>query len=84
MTDRENNVREKKRTVVVIAFYRPRRGRCRRQRGDALAVYFAMNISRGLGDIHRSVKVKIVVYHLLLQRHSDQRGGIFVVFLIGQ
>ena len=32
--------------------YLPRRGRIKE--GEALAVYFAMNISRGLGDIHRS------------------------------
>ena len=69
-------------TVVAIAFYLPRRGRIKE--GDALAVYFAMNILREPGDIHLSGKMKYVVCHLLLQRHSDQRGGIFVVFLIGQ
>ena len=40
--------------VVAIAFYLPRRGRT--QEGDALAVYFSMNISRVLGDIHLSGK----------------------------
>ena len=34
--------------------YLPRRGRIKE--GAALAVYFAMNISRVLGDIHRSGK----------------------------
>ena len=69
-------------TVVAITFYLPRRGRIKE--GDAQVVYFTMNISREPGDIHLSGKMKYVVCHLLLQRHSDQRGGIFVVFLIGQ
>ena len=34
--------------VSSLAFYLPRRGRI--QEGVALAVYFAMNISSGLGD----------------------------------
>ena len=95
MTDRENNARGKKRTVVTnfmasdangrgYSVLSPPSGEMPKAEGDAQAVYFAMNISREPGDIHRSVKVKIVVCHLLLQRHSDQRGGIFVVFLIGQ
>ena len=38
--------------VSLHRLYLPRRGRIKE--GDALAVYFAMNISRELGDIHRS------------------------------
>ena len=67
MTDRENNVREKKRTVVTnfmasdangrgYSVLSPPSGEMPKAEGDALAVYFAMNISRGLGDIHRSGK----------------------------
>ena len=41
-------------TLAESWFYLPRRGRT--QEGDVLAVYFAMNISRGLSDIHRSDK----------------------------
>ena len=39
-------------TLEGASFYLPRRGRIKE--GDALAVYFAMNISRGLSDIHPS------------------------------
>ena len=39
----------------AVAFYLPRRGRIKE--GEALAVYFAMNISRVFGDIHRSGKI---------------------------
>ena len=39
-------------SVETLASYLPRRGRT--QEGAALAIYFAMNISRELGDIHRS------------------------------
>ena len=39
-------------TLAESWFYLPRRGRT--QEGDVLAVYFAMNISREHGDIHRS------------------------------
>ena len=38
--------------VSLHRLYLPRRGRIKE--GDALAVYFAMNISRGLSDIHPS------------------------------
>ncbi len=37
---------------LSLAFYLPRRGRIKE--GVALAGYFTMNISRVLGDIHRS------------------------------
>ena len=40
--------------IYFASDYLPRRGRT--QEGDALAVYFAMNISRVLGDIHLSGK----------------------------
>ena len=39
-------------TLGGASFYLPRRGRT--QEGAALAIYFAMNISREHGDIHPS------------------------------
>ncbi len=38
--------------LALSPTYRPRRGRIKE--GEALAVYFAMNISSVLGDIHRN------------------------------
>ncbi len=40
--------------IYFASDYLPRRGRI--QEGDALAVYFSMNISSVLGDIHLSGK----------------------------
>ena len=52
-------------SIEALAPYLPRRGRT--QEGAALAVYFAMNISRELGDIHRSEQMVKCVCTFLVE-----------------
>ena len=56
MTDREEYASKKKRMLAVSLRLSPPSGEMPKAEGDALAVYFAMNITSELGDIHLSGK----------------------------
>ena len=47
----------------------PPPGEMPKAEGDALAVYFAMNISRGLGDIYRSGSIASVTRYTARSGH---------------
>ena len=56
MTEREKCASGRKRTLAVSLRLSPPSGEMPKAEGEAVAVYFAMNISRELGDIHLSGK----------------------------